>query len=78
MREDAMPAGPTITGKCVAITPVGGPLDSLTGTQVYEYLFEANAAGISPAIVNQQLTVRTAVPNYAYLNQTYSTSMQPI
>lgn len=73
-----MPAGPTVTGTCTIITPVGGPLDSLTKTQVYDYVFEANAAGISPVITNQQLTIRTAIPNFAYLNQAYSTSIQPI
>jgi hypothetical protein len=70
--------GPTVTGKCVAINPIGGPLDSLTGTQINEYVFEASAGGIVPAISNQQLTVRTAIPSFAVLNTTYSTSVQPV
>jgi hypothetical protein len=68
---------PVTTGKCVAIVPVGGALDSLGGVQFNDYIFEATASGASPAITNGQLIVRTNITGFCTVGATVYSHLEP-
>ena len=65
------------TGKCVAIVPIGGPLDSLGGVQFNDYIFEATSSAASPAVTNAQLIIRTNVTGFCTVGATVYSHLEP-